>query len=404
MSSEPQLEVRAALAALRIERAGDRIAAPVRSPRFPRKIAVAIALAIAMGCAAWLVGTAARPQTIHVEVAYASRSGDDPAPGPILSGAGYVVTGDRYISLGARVPGRVARYLVEEGERVVAGQPLVHLDDRHYAAAVREAEAGRRIAEANARLRSAELARLRQLHDRNTAPRAALDAKENEQLSAAAEVERLTARLAQLRLDLEETVVRAPTGGVVLEKLKAVGEMAVPGGFSGSGELIRIANLDELRAEIDVNEGDLAKIELGQRSEIVPDAFPSRRYPAEVVKLYPQMNRQKGTLRVEVRIGSPDDLLRPDMSVRVHFHAGEQPATPEPHVRAPRDAIRQDAAGHYVWTVQGERVTRRDVELGPATDGGLVQVRAGLEGGEALVLGPMAGLDETSTVEIANRR
>lgn len=400
MSSEPQLEVRAALAALRIERGGDRIAAPVRLP--PRKIAVAIALSMVIGCAAWLIWTAARPQTIHVEVAYASRSGDGPAPGPILSGAGYVVTGDRYISLGARVPGRVARYLVEEGERVVAGQPLVHLDDRHYAAAVREAEAGRRIAEANARLRSAELARLRQLHDRNTAPRAALDAKENEQLSAAAEVERLTARLAQLRLDLEETVVRAPTSGVVLEKLKAVGEMAVPGGFSGSGELIRIANLDELRAEIDVNESDLAKIELGQRSEIVPDAFPSRHYPAEVVKLSPQMNRQKGTLRVEVRIVSPDDLLRPDMSVRVHFLAGETPEATEPLVRSPRAAIREDAAGHYVWIVQEDRVRRRDVELGNEADGDLVLERTGLEGGEALVLGDVEGFDEASQVEIAN--
>ena len=40
----------------------------------------------------------------------------------------------------------------------------------------------------------------------------------------------------------EDTVLRAPTGGIVLEKLKEVSEIAVPGGFAGSGELIRIAN------------------------------------------------------------------------------------------------------------------------------------------------------------------
>ena len=49
-------------------------------------------------------------------------------------------------------------------------------------------------------------------------------------------------------------MLRAPANGVVLEKFKEVGEIAVPGGFAGSGELIRLANMDELRAEIDVNE------------------------------------------------------------------------------------------------------------------------------------------------------
>ena len=44
---------------------------------------------------------------------------------------------------------------------------------------------------------------------------------------------------------------------------------------------------------------------------------------ARVVKLYPQINRQKGTLKVEVRILEPDEWLRPDMSVRITFFAGE---------------------------------------------------------------------------------
>ena len=75
-------------------------------------------------------------------------------------------------------------------------------------------------------------------------------------------------------------MLRAPTNGVVLEKFKEVGEIAVPGGFAGSGELIRLANMDELRAELDVNESDLSKIEIGQPAEVVPDAYTDRRYRA----------------------------------------------------------------------------------------------------------------------------
>src|SRR5215813_3124727 len=140
---------------------------------------------------------------------------------------------------------------------------------------------------------------------------------------ARATVDRLEARVKQLELDLDDTVLRAPTGGIVLEKLKEVSEIAVPGGFSGSGDLIRIANTDELRAELDINESDLSKVKLDQPAEIAPDAYPDRHYAARVVKLYPQINRQKGTLKVEVRILEPDAWLRPDMSVRVTFFAAE---------------------------------------------------------------------------------
>src|SRR6185503_4909376 len=98
---------------------------------------------------------------------------------------------------------------------------------------------------------------------------------------------------------------------------KEVGEIAVPGGFEGSGELIRLANLTDLRAEIDVNEADLRRVHLGQPAEITPDAYSDARYAAEVVKMYPQVDRQKGTLKVEVHVVQPDARLLPDMSVRI---------------------------------------------------------------------------------------
>jgi len=391
--------MRDALRSLRIERdETPRADRPLRLPS-ARWLGAGIAIP-SIAAIAWAAWTCTGPAPVSVEVAYVSHGGS--SPGPVLSGAGYVVTGDRYISLGARVPGRVTHYYVEEGESVTAGQALVQLDDRHYAAAVREAEASRRVAEAEAEYRRTELVRLRRLRAQDVASQAALDAREREIAVASAEVDRWTARIAQLRLDLEETVVRAPTDGIVLEKLKEVGEMAVPGGFSGSGELIRIANLAELRAEVDVNETDLAKVALGQSAQIVPDAYPSRRYAARVAKLYPQLDRKKGTLRVEARILSPDEMLRPDMSVRVEFLTTGEPATRSPVPRAPRAAIREDGEGRYVWSVERGRAVRRAVELGAELAGGLVEVRVGLEGGEALVLGEAKGIDETSPVRIAN--
>lgn len=80
-----------------------------------------------------------------------------------------------------------------------------------------------------------------------------------------------------------------------------MGEIATPGGFAGSGELIRIANTSELR--------------------------------------------------VEVRILEPDSILKPDMSVRLRFLDAAEPepaAALEPSVLVRADALRRDAQGSYV--------------------------------------------------------
>jgi len=322
----------------------------------------------------------------------------------VLTGSGYVVTGDRYISLGVRVPGRIEAYLVEEGQRVEKGQPLVRLDARPFRAALAEARAGLAEARAQVALSQKEVKRLEELRARDVASQAAFDVKQTQLEVARASVDRLAARVAQLELDFDDTVLRAPTGGIVLEKLKEVSEIAVPGGFAGSGELIRIANTDELRAELDVNESDLSKVKQDQPAEITPDAYPDRRYAARVVKLYPQINRQKGTLKVEVRIVEPDEWLRPDMSVRVTFFAGEPAAgsaSAAPQVLAPREAVRHDDQGDYVWVVTEAKLRRQAITTtGNAADGRAV-VSGGLSGGEALVLGEAADLREGQRVQVS---
>jgi RND family efflux transporter MFP subunit len=388
--------VREELAALRI----DRSAPPPRPWRGRRTLlAVGALVLLFSGVAAWRF--LASP--VVVEVAYALRSepGSAAASGPVLSGSGYVVTGEKYISIGVRVPGRIDRFFVDESDRVTRGQPLVQLDDRDYRAALARAEAGLRVAEATVDLRRKEIERMRRLRSADIAPQAQLDVKENELRVAEAQVAQYRAEIDQARVNLDYTLLRAPSDGVILAKLKEVGEMAVPGGFAGSGDLIRMANLEDLRAEVDVNESDLARVRLGQPAEVVPDAFPDRRYAGKVVKLYPQVNRQKGTLKLEVGILEPDEHLRPDMSVRIHFLGEAAPAREGGTlVLAPRAALRREGDSAFAWVVSGGRLRRQDLRTG-AEMGERVVVVEGLLGGEALVLGDDAELAEGRAVEVA---
>ena len=396
MAEENARNLREDLATLRIDRGRPPPARPRR--RLVLGAAGGILALVAAGLGAWrLLGSPAA-----VRVAYATRSepGSAGASGPVLAGSGYVVTGEKYISIGVRVPGRIDEYFVDESDRVTKGQPLIRLDDRDYRAALARAEAALRVAEATVDLRRKELDRIRKLRREDVASQAEFDVKENELRVAEALVAQSRAEIQQARVNLDYTVLRAPSDGVVLAKLKEVGEMAVPGGFAGSGDLIRMANLEDLRAEVDVNESDLSRVHQGQPAEVVPDAFPDRRYNAKVVKLYPQVNRQKGTLKVEVRILEPDDRLRPDMSVRIHF-LGEAKAAQEGQavVLAPRAALRQEGEAAFVWVVTGGRLRRQAVRTG-AEMGDRVVVAEGLLGGEALVVGDAADLAEDRPVEV----
>jgi RND family efflux transporter MFP subunit len=383
MTPDREQQLRSDLASLRIERNQP---AP-RSPRKSRRWVIPIVLVLGLigGVAVWAV----KGRTTAVVVAYATKSAPGEAgPIPVLSGSGYVVTGDRYVSVGVRVAGRIDRYFVEEGQSVRKGDELVQLDDRDYQAAVAATEARIVSARANLALAEAELRRGRTLSTQGVISQQELDVQENKAAVARAEIVRLEAELRQTKVNLDYTTLRAPTDGVILAKLKEVGEIAVPGGFAGSGDLIRLANLSDMRAEVDINEADLNRIELGQPARVTPDAYPDKNYDAAVVKLYPQVDRQKGTLKVEVQIREPDEKLMPDMSARITFlQSKESNGEHTPAVLIPAAAAQRDEQGDtFVWVVDDDRVRRQTIETG-GDAGDNVRVASGLKGGEAVVVG-----------------
>src|SRR5262245_9445106 len=126
MASESPRNLRDDLAALRIDRGAARPKAAPRRKLSTRAIAaIAAGVALLVAVIAWL----AVGGPTEVQVGYASRieaGGSAPAT-PVLSGSGYVVTADKYISIGTRIPGRIEKFLVDEADRVKAGDPLVQL-------------------------------------------------------------------------------------------------------------------------------------------------------------------------------------------------------------------------------------------------------------------------------------
>src|SRR5215472_8513798 len=107
-------------------------------------------------------------------------------PRPLLTGSGYVVTRDKYITIGTKILGQIIEEPIEEGRHVNQGDLLARIDDRDYQAQLRQTFADRELAEANLKLAQARLERQRQLFRAHVISQDQLDLSENAALVARA--------------------------------------------------------------------------------------------------------------------------------------------------------------------------------------------------------------------------
>jgi len=353
-----------------------------------------------------------------VQVATAMVAGGGGAAGTGVVANGYVVARTQ-ASVSAKLPGRLAFLGVSEGSHVTEGQVIARLDNADYAAGVTAAEAN--LATARASLIETE-------SDRDQLQREARRARDvraqNAQLVSLQDLESAESRAAQadarvraqearvqsadagLRLaqaNFENTLIRAPFTGTVLRKDAEVGEVVAPsvGGGLTRGAVVTMADLSTLEVEVDVNEAYIARIRSGQPARITLDAYPDTSFRGAVRMVVPTADRQRATVQVKVSILDHDPRILTEMGARVEFleparAAGNASgAAARPRVTVPAEAVHSDGGRTVVWLVQDGQLERREVEAGP-TSGGMREVRAGLMGGELLLLSgvanPVAGL------------
>ena len=99
-------------------------------------------------------------------------------------------------------------------------------------------------------------------------------------------------------------MIRAPVTGTILERAVEKGEFVTTsfvGERGAKGYVVSLADLNDLRVELDINQNDFAKLGARQRGTITMDAYPDRRYEGVIDEISPEANRQKATVQVKVR-------------------------------------------------------------------------------------------------------
>ncbi len=372
----------------------------VRSRLLPVLIAVAVlAVLSAAGYFAWSK-TLGKPPEVQTAIVAVRRAGQ---PGVLLTGSGYVVTKKKYITIGTKILGQIVGEPIQEGQHIRKGDLLARIDDRDYLAQLHQADADRELALANVKLKRAQAERQRTLYRNGVTSRDELDVAENSLSVAEAALARAKAVIDYAKFNVSQCVITSPITGIVLKKYREVGDTINYGGDiqagGGTTDIVQLADTDDMRAEVDINESDISKVTIGEPASVVLDAFPDHSFAAKVVKIYPAADRQKGTVKVEVHIVTPDlRIIKPEMSAKVTFLA-KSASTQEaaPLVLVPKKAIVTKSGRAFVWTVQGDRIRRTEVSLGRDFQDG-VEVLQGLTGGEMVIVVPPAGLHEDEQV------
>jgi RND family efflux transporter MFP subunit len=395
------------LAALRLEREPD------IQPR--RRWVVWLVLAvflIAAGGGAWWWFSRERPIEVETATVSSRQAGTQAA---VLNATGYV-TARRRATVSSKITGKVIEVNIEEGMAVRQDQVLARLDAETQSASVALAEAQAEAARRNVTESEVRLNEARINLDRITklvgvgystaaevdAARAAVDSLEARIRAAREQVRVAERQVALEQTNLDSTVIRAPFAGVVISKDAQPGEMVSPvsagGGFTRTG-IGTIVDMASLEIEVDVNESYINRVKPEQGVTAVLDAYPDWQIPARVITMIPSADRQKATVLVRIAFTELDPRILPDMGVKVTFLRENEDTAPaaRPVTLAPKAAIKTDGKQSYVFVVVNDRVDRRAITTG-GTDGERVEVIAGLNPGDRVVVSPPAELSAGALV------
>jgi HlyD family secretion protein len=420
-----------------------------------RYILIGIAVVVLLIVAA-LAYRLLAPDAPEVEITRATAESGDTG-GIVLSATGYIVAHHK-INVNSKVTGRVKWIGVEKGDKVKEGQVLVRLEDDEFRAQYEQArgaaesagayyqelqngsrpeeiqQAQHNLDEARATLADDKftLDRTQNLSNQGVVSRQALDdatakftadQQRANSLQKSFELSKLGPRAEEIarakgsmteaegqeayaKSMLDATLIRAPVTGTILERTAEKGELVTSMFASGAtggpqGEVVALADLNDLQVELDIAQDDFAKLSPHQKATVTVDAFPDRKYNGVIAEISPEANRQKATVQVKVQIQNPDDYLRPEMNSTVKFLADETPTARNSvpaGVFVPASAVRDLDGKKIIFIAFHGKAVLRTVQITAQRSGGLLVT--GLVGGESVITSPPPTLKDGDKIRI----
>lgn len=335
--------------------------------------------------------------------------------------SGHVETPFR-VEIGSQLTGTVQEVLVQQGEKVTKGQPLISLESRELKASVVQAQGA--VAQAEARIRQIEeltrpsadealtqakatllnaqktYDRTAQLEHNGYATRAALDDAQKTLDVARAQMRSAQFQVytaspggsdyvmaqtllnqARANLDTAESrlnyaTIAAPRDGVLITRSVERGTVVQPG-----KALLVLAPAGDSQLVLQIDERNLGRIALGQKAVASADAYPDRRFPAVITYINPGVDISRASVEVKLTVVDPPDYLRQDMTVSVDIEVAAKDDALVLPLRSVHDVL---SGAPWVLGIKDGRASQRPVKIG-LRGNSHVEITSGLGAGELAI-------------------
>lgn len=286
---------------------------------------------------------------------------------PLTERLSGVIKARNQVEIYPEISAVVTEVLVDNGALVNRGDPLIRLRDNEFRERLKQAEAGLRIARAQAKQAEArlseiqsELVRSEALAEKNLITPSELETARADATSAEADFELAQARVEQSEATVDErreslarTIIRSPIDGTVGTRNAEIGMYVSPG-----QRLFTLGQMDTVRATVILTDRMLSYIETNQRAEIMVGGDQPVSIDARLSRISPFLHPVTHSTEAEVDISNADRVLKPGQFVAVDIFYGESEQATLVPLSALYDSPRTGATGVFVTdSLSGELAT-----------------------------------------------
>jgi membrane fusion protein (multidrug efflux system) len=290
------------------------------------------------------------------------------------------------VDIPAETAGKVDGILVEVGDRVKTGDPLVEIDRKTFQLRLDQATAEVAAAAANLALAEKELERKRDLLSDSTIAQAVFDQASSQHDLAKAQLAAAQAARAMAEHDVERSLVRAPAAGSIAERLVSAGSWCDVG-----NTLLVLASGDTAKVVARVPEGWVARLTGLDGFDFQIGRQPVRH--AEIYNIDPVLEGASRSFEVTGTADNRDGALKPGMFANITLTS----PTPVTSLWLPETAVLISDLPQVLIEMDG-KAEERDVQTG-RRDNSSIEILSGLEPGE-LVIANTAGLHRGTPVTV----
>jgi len=297
-----------------------------------KKFVLLMTLSFALACAKSEKTTATAtgeppplPADVQKVATAATETGAEGASGPQSQATetnnGTIVATGEFVSpvrseLASKLPGRVAKMYVSEGDHVSKGSPVLEIETDYTRLSLQRAEADAARAKAMADDARRDLDRKKELIAKDSIPRATFDRSQANYDQAQAALASAQAQAATYRQQLADSTLRSPIDGVIAEKRTDVGQR-----LGDNTVAMVITQISPLKLRFRVPERYLAVIRKGQQVKASVDPYPGETFEGHVSVVGGVIDPATRSFIVETEFANRDGRLKPGLFARVEMSA-----------------------------------------------------------------------------------